>query len=71
VGQRCGKQSGQNSVSLVYLDLNKWVDLASAEANNGAGQQYKLETDSLGGNPVLRGLKDGEVIRPLSANAAP
>jgi hypothetical protein len=28
---------------------------------------YQLETDSLGGNPVLRRLKDGEVIRPLSA----
>jgi hypothetical protein len=31
---------------------------------------YQLETDSLGGNPVLRRLKDGEVIRPLSANAS-
>lgn len=31
-------------------------------------QGYQLETDSLGGNPVLRGLKDDEVIRPLSAN---
>lgn len=29
---------------------------------------YQLETDSLGGNPVLRPLKDNEVIRPLSAN---
>ena len=29
---------------------------------------YQLETDSLGGNPVLRGLKNGEVIRPTSAN---
>jgi hypothetical protein len=29
---------------------------------------YQLETDSLGGNPVLRRLKDGEVIRPASAN---
>jgi hypothetical protein len=29
---------------------------------------YELETDSLGGNPVLRRLKDNEVIRPLSAN---
>jgi hypothetical protein len=26
------------------------------------------ETDSLGGNPVLRWLKDNEEIRPLSAN---
>jgi hypothetical protein len=31
---------------------------------------YQLETDSLGGNPVLRRLKNGEVIRPLSANAS-
>jgi hypothetical protein len=29
---------------------------------------YQLETDSLGGNLVLRRLKDNEEIRPLSAN---
>jgi hypothetical protein len=29
---------------------------------------YQLETDSLGGNPVPRRLKDNEEIRPLSAN---
>lgn len=29
---------------------------------------YQLETDSLGGNPVLRHLKDNEQMRPLSAN---
>ncbi len=29
---------------------------------------YQLETDSLGGNPVLRRFKDEEVIRPASAN---
>jgi len=29
-------------------------------------QGYQLETDSLGGNPVL--LKDNEEMRPLSAN---
>ena len=31
---------------------------------------YQLETDCLGGNPVLRRLKDGELIRPISANAS-
>ena len=31
---------------------------------------YQLETDSLGSNPVLRRLKDGDVIRPFSANAS-
>jgi len=29
---------------------------------------YQLETDSLGGNPLLRRLKDDEVVRPASAN---
>jgi hypothetical protein len=29
---------------------------------------YQLETDSLGGNPVLRRLKGNEEMRPLSAN---
>ena len=29
---------------------------------------YQLETDWLGGNSVLRRLKDNEEIRPLSAN---
>jgi hypothetical protein len=29
---------------------------------------YQLETDLLGGNPVLRNLKNDEAIRPLSAN---
>jgi hypothetical protein len=28
---------------------------------------YQLETDSLGGNPILRRLKDNGEIRPLSA----
>ena len=31
---------------------------------------YQLETDSLGGNPVLRRLKDDELIRPVSANGS-
>jgi hypothetical protein len=29
---------------------------------------YQLETGSLGGNPVLRRLKDDDLIRPASAN---
>ena len=29
---------------------------------------YQLETDSLGGNPVLRHLKNDEEMRPMSAN---
>jgi hypothetical protein len=30
---------------------------------------YRLETDSLGGIPVLRGVKDNELLRPADANA--
>lgn len=30
-------------------------------------QGYQLETDLLGSDPLLRRLKDGEVIRPASA----
>jgi hypothetical protein len=33
-------------------------------------QGYQLETDSLGGNPILRRLKDNEVLRPADANAS-
>ena len=29
---------------------------------------YRLETDSLGGDPVLHNLQDDEVLRPASAN---
>ena len=31
---------------------------------------YQLETDSLGGNPVLRRVKTSEVLRPADANAS-
>jgi hypothetical protein len=31
---------------------------------------YELETDSLGGNPVLRSVKDDTVMRPADANAS-
>ncbi len=31
---------------------------------------YQLETDSRGGDPVLRRAKNRELIRPLSANAS-
>jgi hypothetical protein len=31
---------------------------------------YQLETDSLGGNPVLLRLKDNEMLRPADANGS-
>lgn len=33
-------------------------------------QGFQLETDSLGSKPVLRRLKDDEVLRPADANAS-
>jgi len=46
------------------------ADLTEAERDllSHMEQGWRLETDSLGGNPVLRSLKGDEVIRPLSAN---
>jgi hypothetical protein len=41
-------------------------ELTSSLSNIQHG--FQLETDSLGGDPILRRLKDNEVIRPLSAN---
>jgi hypothetical protein len=31
---------------------------------------YELQTDSLGGNPLLRNVKDDTVLRPADANAS-
>lgn len=46
------------------------ADLTEAERDlvSHMEQGWRLETDSLGGNPVLRRLKDDEVVRPASAN---
>ncbi len=46
--------------------------LTEGEQDLISGMQggYQLETDSLGGNPVLHRLKDNGLIRPLSANAS-
>ena len=54
----------------------KPVDVAVASELSEAEQDlvshmergWRLETDSLGGNPVLRDPKSGEVVRPPSAN---
>jgi hypothetical protein len=56
---------------------NKAASAASVSPKLTEGEQdlllhiqdgYQLETNSLGGDPILRRLKDNEVIRPLSAN---
>jgi len=45
-------------------EASSFILLLISHIQNG----YELETDSLGGNPVLRRSKDNEEIRPLSAN---
>jgi hypothetical protein len=56
---------------------NKAASAASVSPKLTEGEQdlllhiqdgYQLETNSLGGDPILRRLKDNEVIRSLSAN---
>jgi hypothetical protein len=46
------------------------ADLSEAERDLVSHMEngYQLVTDTPGGNPVLRRTKDGEVIRPVSAN---
>ena len=60
-----------------HLQKGKDKKAASASAKLTDGEQdllshmqkgYQLETNSLGADPVLRRLKDNEVIRPPSAN---
>jgi hypothetical protein len=45
-------------------------DLSEAEKDLVSHMErgWRLETNSLGGNPVLRDSKSNEVIRPMSAN---
>ena len=45
-------------------------DLSNAERDLVSHMErgWRLETDSLGGNPVLRDSKSDEAIRPMSAN---
>jgi hypothetical protein len=51
-------------------DVNVPPKLTEAEQDLLSHMQngYQLETNSLGSDPILRRLKDDEVIRPLSAN---
>jgi len=54
------------------VPVGELADLTEAETDlvSHMEQGWRLETDSLGGNPVLRSLKDDKVIRPLSRTEA-
>lgn len=51
----------QNLIS-VYLDLNKWVDLARAEAGLSEGEPFRSALQA-----ALRSVADGRAIFPLSS----
>jgi hypothetical protein len=53
----------KQSTDAVPSDLTETEEDLISHLQNG----YQLETDSLGGDPLLRGGEDKEVIRPLSA----
>jgi len=43
--------------------------MSSQTCSRASNRSYQLETDSLGGNPVLRRLKDNEVLRPADTQS--
>lgn len=56
--------AGTRALGVAVAKLSEAEQDLVSHMQNG----YELLTDSLGGNPVLRSLKDGEVVRPTSAN---
>lgn len=59
--KKAARETGTLPPKLTEPELNLYTRLEEG---------YLLETDSLGGNPVLRDVKDGEVVRPADANAS-
>lgn len=53
--------SGPNPPTLVYLDLNKWIDLTRAETDSAERQKYRLVLKS-----AEQSVSAGEAIFPLS-----
>ena len=64
-----GKKRSGNVVAVSGGEARVAAKLTEAEEDLQwhMGHGYQLETDSLGGNPVLR-MENGEVVRPASAN---
>jgi hypothetical protein len=61
---RMDVRNGEEATARVLPKLTETEQDLLSHIQNG----YRLETDSLGGNPVLRSLKDDQEIRALSAN---
>jgi hypothetical protein len=57
------KPSSQHTAVVIPSDLTETERDLFSHLQDG----YELETDSLGGDPLLRRRKDHEVIKPLSA----
>jgi len=58
------EREGKPAVPRVFTDLSE----VEKDLVSHMEQGWRLETDSPGGNPVLRHPKSDEVIRPMSGN---
>jgi len=67
--ESCKKEEWGNSASARFRSAG-WseADRGGRRFAVACGTRDQLETDSLGGDPVLRSLKHDEVVRPASAN---
>jgi len=68
IGQLTSLRIDMNKVKKKTANLPPKLTEVEQDLLSHIQDEYQLETDSLGGNPVLRRLKDNEEIRPLSAN---
>ena len=62
------KRAAKTNKRSLSPKLNSALTEGEKDLLSHLDQGYQLETDSLGGEPLLRRLKDDEVIRPASAN---
>ena len=62
------KKSGNARTKARPADVASGLSEPEQDLVSHMEQGWRLETDSLGGNPVLRDPKSGEAVRPPSAN---
>jgi hypothetical protein len=68
IGQLTSLRIDMNKVKKKTANLPPKLTEGEQDLLSHIQDGYQLETNSLGGDPILRRLKDNEVIRPLSAN---